>query len=78
MNEKDIKKRCENCKSYRRLKHNYKVGTGYEDSYCCLALLKLNDGVLQYPDEDGTVAWVQEVEPDSMCEMFVPRERKAE
>lgn len=73
-----MKRCCENCKSYRKLKHNYKVGAGYEDSYCCLVLLKLNDGVLQYPDEDETAAWVEEVEPDSMCEMFVPREGEEE
>jgi len=56
----DIK--CENCKFFKKLKHNFKVGVGYESSYCCDVLIKMA--------EDNEVGWIQEVEKDSYCELF--------
>ena len=50
------KERCELCKHYNRLKHNFKKGIGFEESHACTV----------WVEED----YVQEVEPTSMCEMF--------
>lgn len=52
--------KCENCLYLRRLKHNFTVGKGYEESKCCVALL----------EDDG---WVQEVKQDDFCEMYERR-----
>lgn len=50
---------CANCVSYRELKHNFKVGIGYEIANCCTAL-----------EKDG---FVLQVTPHGMCEMFMRR-----
>ena len=55
---------CEKCRYYHGLKHNFKKGKGYEESHCCNVLMYLDDS------EDG---WIQETEPQSMCEMFTER-----
>ena len=53
--------RCEICKHYHRLKHNFIRGTGFAESHCCDVLLHYE------PDDEG---WVQEVSPNDMCELF--------
>ncbi len=50
--------RCETCKYYRRLKHNFKHGKGFDESYAC---------VIYVNDRD---AFVLEVNADDMCEMY--------
>lgn len=56
--------KCENCLYLRRLKHNFTVGKGYEESKCCIFHLEINDG------EDG---WAQEVKEDDFCELYERR-----
>ena len=53
---------CKNCKHYRRLKHNFKVGDGFEDSNCCVL----------FSEEAG--GWIEEVKPNDCCEMITARE----
>lgn len=50
--------RCTECKHFFRLKHNFVVGEGFEESHCCLLLV---------PDEG---AFVLEVREDDFCECF--------
>lgn len=50
--------RCETCKYYRRLKHNFKHGKGFDESYAC---------VIYVNDRD---AFVLEVNADDVCEMY--------
>lgn len=52
---------CHKCKFYRELKHNFKQNIGYEISHACLLFADEND------------AYVVQVSPDDMCEMFVER-----
>ena len=51
-----MEERCELCKFYRRLKHNFERGKGFEESHCCVIFEQENE--------------VLEVAPTSMCEMF--------
>ncbi len=53
--------RCENCKYFRRLKHNFEYDVGYEESHCC---------VMFYHEKNG---FILEVTPDGMCEMFTTK-----
>ena len=53
---------CIECKHYLKLKHNFEVGKGFEESHCCIALLQMVDTT---PD-----CWVQEVNDNGGCEMF--------
>ena len=55
--------RCENCKSFSRLKHKFAVGVGYQDSFCCTLFAKEKDG------------FVVETTKIDMCECF---QRRAE
>lgn len=50
--------RCETCKYYRRLKHNFKHGKGFDESYACVVFV--ND----------PHAFVLEVNANDMCEMY--------
>ena len=59
-----MQERCENCKHWRELKHNFKVGIGYEHSHCC---------VLWVNEED---AFILETEEYGMCECFTERKTK--
>lgn len=61
---KELEERCEKCVHFHRLKHNFKNGTGFEESTCCDVLLHLPDST------DHTKAWVQEVSQLNSCEMF--------
>ena len=58
---------CAKCRFFHRLKHNFQVGKGFEESYCC-------DVVMHLPRSESKIddcePWIQEVTPDSMCEMF--------
>lgn len=58
----DREERCEICKYYHPLKHNFQIGKGYEESYCCDVLFR------QYGD-----GWILEVDPNGMCEMYARR-----
>lgn len=61
MRQEDEK--CENCKYYHVLKHNFKQYVGFEESHCCTYF---RDNL-----EDNDVDWfIIEVKPDSMCEVF--------
>lgn len=53
--------RCENCQYFTQLKHNFKVGIGYESSNCCTVFAK------------GTDGFVVETTPNDMCECFKRR-----
>ena len=57
------KEYCEKCLYLTRLKHNFKQGEGFENSFCCLALL-------DYPGSNG---WVQEVTTQDRCELFTKK-----
>lgn len=50
--------RCERCKHATRLKHNFQVGIGFEESFCCTLFAKEKDG------------FVLQVELNDMCEMY--------
>ena len=58
--------RCELCEYYRRLKHNFIVGKGFEESHACVVFLNIE----KCPEDDQ---WVQEVDPRDMCEYFTER-----
>lgn len=53
---------CEHCKFLRRLKHNFEVGKGYEESFCCVIFAKEKDG------------FASEVEKGGSCEIFREKE----
>ena len=55
---------CEKCAYFHRLKHNFKIGIGFEESNCCDVLLHLPDST------DDIKPSVQEVSRLDMCEMF--------
>ena len=57
----EMTERCENCKWYHRLKHNFQTGEGFEESHACDLLLHM---------DKNSEGWIQEVEPGGMCEMF--------
>ena len=58
---------CKNCKFFRKLKHNFKTGEGFQESYCCI--------IWEYIDDCDVVnTWIQEVGPLSMCEMFTAKD----
>ena len=59
-----MKENCENCKFSRRLKHNFQIINGYEESYCCVAW-EYND-----VDDNTDSRFVIEVTPFATCEMF--------
>ena len=53
-----MNERCEICKYYRSLKHNFKQGEGFEQSHVCVL----------YAEDQAT--FLVEVNPGDMCEMF--------
>lgn len=53
---------CKNCKYITMLKHNFTVGKGFEESFCCTIFAN---------EEDG---FVIEVELNDMCEMYQRQE----
>ena len=58
---------CENCIYCHRLKHNFEVGKGFEESLACDVLLHL--------DGDG---FIVETSKNEMCEMFTEKEQEHE
>lgn len=60
---------CEKCKYFRKLKHNFMQDYGFEESFCCVVWEYYKDPL----DDDGA-AWIQEVGPDGMCELFCSKE----
>ena len=50
--------RCENCKHITMLKHNFRVGNGFEEAFCCTLFAKEKDG------------FVIQVELSDVCEMY--------
>lgn len=52
---------CGSCEHIRTLKHNFKQGAGFEESFCCAVFANQKDG------------FVLEVDKDDMCEMFTER-----
>ena len=68
--------RCDRCIYGRKLLKDFKVGEGYKDSYCCVMLL-IQDKLEKELDPDyksNVEPWVQEVNPNSDCEMFKEKE----
>ena len=61
---------CAKCKYYHRLKNNFKVGEGFEESHCCDVLLHL--------PKDESEGWVQEVTPQNRCEMYKEKDHVAD
>lgn len=61
---------CAKCKYYHRLKNNFKVGEGFEESHCCDVLLHL--------PKDESEGWVQEVTPQDRCEMYKEKDHIAD
>ena len=56
-----MKECCANCKYWKRLKHNFVVGKGFEESHCCVVFV----------DEDDT--FILETKENGMCEMFTAK-----
>ena len=56
--------RCENCKYFSELAHNFEFGEGFDHSFCCTLFANEN--------------YVVEVAPDSMCEEFTAKGKEAE
>lgn len=52
---------CKNCRHFHELWHNFSHPKGFEESFCCDVLLHLE------PETEG---WVQEVDPNSICELW--------
>lgn len=59
---------CEQCKHFRRLKHNFARYSGFEESFCCVLFEYLEE-----PQKLDCEPWIQEVEKDSLCEMFTKK-----
>jgi hypothetical protein len=57
--------RCVDCRFFHKLKHNFEVGKGYEESHCCTIMLE--------HETPQDITWVQEVEENSRCEMFTEK-----
>ena len=60
--------RCVDCRFFHKLKHNFEVGKGFEESHCCTIMLEHD-----FEPSVKDITWVQEVEEDSRCEMFTER-----
>ena len=65
-----VEEKCNNCKFFHNLKHNFEVGKGYENSSCCVLFTK------DSKDGDEYDSFVVEVTPDSICEMFARKEKR--
>lgn len=55
--------RCENCKFFHKLKHNFQQDKGFEKSFAC-------DVLLHFDEDEG---WIQQIEPGDHCEMFAEK-----
>lgn len=45
--------KCKNCRYCYKLKHNFKVGKGYEHDVCCTYLYDTDKGFIMQVAEDG-------------------------
>lgn len=59
---------CKDCKFIRALKHNFKTGQGFEESFVC-CLWEYAD---RTPGDITNDIYFVEVSPNSLCEMFTP------
>lgn len=59
--------KCSECLFFHPLKHNYTQKEGFEESYCCDALLHAKDR------KSSEKPWIQQVSLDGWCEMFAKR-----
>ena len=50
--------RCENCKYLRKLKHNFQVGKGFEEAFCCVIFTNEKNG------------FALQVELNDVCEIY--------
>ena len=62
---------CKNCKYIRKLKHNFKVGEGFEESHVCVVWEYVHEN---YDDMVDCESFCLEVAETSMCEMFSPKD----
>ena len=63
--------RCQDCKFFRKLKHNFVQYKGHEESYCCVAFeYCLEDGESKYD------SFILEVGLEGCCELFNPKEKR--
>ena len=60
--------RCADCRFFHKLKHNFEVGKGFEESHCCTIMIEHD-----FEPSVKDITWVQEVEEDSRCEMFTKK-----
>lgn len=61
-----MKESCENCQYHHLLKHNFKRGKGFEESFCCDVWMHIDHA------EDS---WIQEVSNQGVCELFTEKEK---
>ena len=62
----DEEEKCENCKYFHRLMHNFKLGSGFERSFACDELFH-REGIKE--------PFLQEVkDPERKCKMYEPKE----
>ena len=59
---------CANCLYNRILEHNYVIGSGYEKSWCCTALLDVHE-------EYGVI---RQVYPRGICEKYVKKDGRTD
>jgi len=56
--------KCEDCKYFHRLKHNFKQFKGFEESSCCIALTREGEDIDDYD------VFVIEASKNDKCELF--------
>ena len=54
---------CKNCKYWKKLKHNFVVGKGFEHSHCCVLFVS----------EESEDCFCLETEANELCEMFIKK-----
>lgn len=64
-----MNEQCSECRFYHRLKHNFELGKGFEESHCCTVWIEL---------EPILDSWVQEITADDICELFTRKEQTYE
>ena len=63
--------RCEDCKFYRELEHNFVQGKGFEKSHCCVLFEYYLKDI--EPIDKGLIV---EVSPGDCCEVFSAKEKR--
>ena len=54
---------CKNCKYWKKLKHNFVVGKGFEHSHCCVLFV----------GEESEDCFCLETKANELCEMFIKK-----